>query len=70
MIVNPVSPTSHQCQFSPISIHTQCSQENNDENYQNDHPRKNALILYEFSTNIFKKCMEMSLEDFYVDIGA
>lgn len=36
MIVNPVSPTSHQCQFSPnnvISIHTQCSQENNYENY-------------------------------------
>lgn len=31
-----VSPKSHQCQFSPdnvISIHTQCSQENNYENY-------------------------------------
>lgn len=36
MIVNPVSPTSHQWQFSPnnvISIHTQCSKENNYENY-------------------------------------
>lgn len=31
-----VSHTSYQCQFSPnnvISIHTQCSQENNYENY-------------------------------------
>lgn len=31
-----VSPKSHQCQFSPnnlISIHIQCSQENNYENY-------------------------------------
>ena len=38
MNVNPViiSPTSHQCQFSPnnvISIHIQCSQENNYENH-------------------------------------
>ena len=31
-----VSPKSHQCQFSPnnlISIHIQCSQENNYENH-------------------------------------
>ena len=38
---------------------------------QNFHLRENALIFYQIlPTNSFRKCMEISLENFYVDIVA
>ena len=37
---------------------------------QNFHLRENALIFYEIlPTNSFRKCIEISLENLYVDIG-
>ena len=36
----------------------------------NDHVRENALIFYQIlSTNSLRKCIEISLENLYVDIG-
>ena len=56
---NPLSPNSVQDQFSPY-------------NYPyNDHSRENTLIFEQIlSTNSLRKCMEISLENFYVDTGA
>ena len=40
-------------------------------NKNNDHPSKNALIFYQIlSTHSLRKCMEISLENLYVDTGA
>ena len=37
---------------------------------KNDLPRENALIYYQIlSTNSLRPCMEISLENLYVDIG-
>ena len=36
-----------------------------------DHLRENAFIFYQIlSTNSLRKCMENSLENLYVDVGA
>ena len=41
------------------------------ENLWNDHQREDALISEQFlSSNSLRKCMEISLENLYVDIGA
>ena len=41
------------------------------ENYLNDHQRENALIFSQIrSTYSLKKCIEISLENLLVDIGA
>ena len=38
---------------------------------KNDHLSENALIYYQIlTTNSLKKCMEISLENLYVDTGA
>ena len=40
-------------------------------NKNNDHPRENALIDHQIlSTNSLRRCMEISLENLYVDTGA
>ena len=37
---------------------------------KNDHQMNNDLIFYQIlSTNFLRKCIEISLENFYVDIG-
>ena len=37
----------------------------------NDHPRENTLIFEQIlSTNSLRKCMEIRLENLYVDTGA
>ena len=39
-------------------------------NFINDHLKKDALIYYQIlSTNSLRKCMEINLENFYVDTG-
>ena len=41
------------------------------ENIQNDHLRENNLIFEQIlSTNSGRKCIEISLENLYVDLGA
>ena len=41
------------------------------ENQENDHLRENTLILYYILlTHSYRKCIEISLENLYVDIGA
>ena len=41
------------------------------ENLQDDHLRENALIFYQILlTHSLRKCIEISLENLYVDIGA
>ena len=51
-----------------ISIHRQ---EISYVNLLNDHQRENGLIYYQIlSTNSLRKCMEISLENLYVDTGA
>ena len=68
--VNPLSPNSDQDQFSPINIHT-LSTDKLGELIINDHLSKNALIFYQIlSTHSLRKCIEISLENLYVDAGA
>ena len=45
---------------------------NGNENESNDHQQgENALIYYQIlSTNSVRKCMEISQENLYVDLGA
>ena len=41
------------------------------ENKLSDHKEKNLKIFYQIlSSNSGRKCMEISMEDFYVDTGA
>ena len=41
------------------------------ENQLNDHLRENTLIFYQIlATHSLRKCIEISLENLYVDIGA
>ena len=62
LFVNTSSPNSVQDQFSPY---------NYPYNVKRDHPRENTLIFEQIlSTNCLRKCMEISLENLYVDTGA
>ena len=55
--IKPLSPKSDQHQFSPKDIHTLA--------------RENTLTFYQIlSTHSLRKCIEISLENLYVDIGA
>ena len=61
MAINPLSPDSDQDQFSPNNIHTL----SRDKLWE---LIKNALIYYQIlSTNSLRKCIEISLENLYVD---
>ena len=62
--LNPLSPNSVQDQFFSCK-------EISYENQWNDHPRENTLMFEQIlSTNFLRKCMEISLENLYVDTGA
>ena len=66
---NPLSANSDQDQFSPNNIHTLST----DKLWEliKWSPKKNALIFYQIlSTHSLRKCMEISLENLYVDTGA
>ena len=66
---NPLSANSDQDQFSPNNIHTLST----DKLWEliKWSPKKNALIFYQIlSTHSLGKCMEISLENLYVDTGA
>ena len=68
--INPLSPKSDKRQFSLNNINTQSRNKVVRINEKN-HKRENALIFYQIlSTNSLRKCIETSLENFYVDIGA
>ena len=61
MAINPLSPDSDQDQFSPNNIDTL----SRDKLWE---LIKNALIYYQIlSTNSLRKCIEISLENLYVD---
>ena len=67
--LNPLSPSSDQDQFSPNKIHTLSI----DKLWEliKWSPERNALIYHQIlSTNSLRKCMEISLENLYVDSGA
>ena len=61
MAINPLSPDSDQDQFSPNNIDTL----SRDKLWE---LIRNALIYYQIlSTNSLRKCIEISLENLYVD---
>ena len=68
--INPLSPNGDQHQFSPNVIHTM----SRDKVMRIDKMITKveiALIFYKIlSTHSLKRCMEVSLENLYVDIGA
>ena len=64
LFFNPLSPNSDQHQFSLNNIHTM----SRDEVMR---LRENALIFYQIlSTHSLRKCVEISLENLYMYIGA
>ena len=69
--LNPLSPNSDQHQFSPNDIHTMSRAKSRRINKvitkRKIFDLLSKLIL---STNSLRKCMEISLENLYVDIGA
>ena len=68
--INPLSPKSDKRRFSLNNINTQSRNKVVRINEKN-HKRENALIFYQIlSTNSLRKCIETSLENFYVNIGA
>ena len=70
LLFNPLSPSGDKHQFSPNNIH-RLSKEKVMRISKNDHQSENALIFYQIlSTNSYRKCIEISLENLFVDIGA
>ena len=68
-LFNPLSPNSDQQQFSPNNIHRLSRAKSMRINKMIT--KKKSLIFYQFlSTNSVRKCMEISLENLFVDIGA
>ena len=68
--VNTSSPNGDQHQFSPNNIHT-LSRDKVMRINEMITKRENALIFYQIlSTTSLKKCIEISLENYYVDIEA
>ena len=68
--VNLASPDSYQHQFSPNNIHM-LSREMIMRVNKMITKEKNALICYlTLSTTFLRKCMKISMENLYVDIGA
>ena len=66
---NPLSPNGDQRQFSPNNIHT--SPREKVMRIKKMITKKKCLDLLSNSLNtFFKKCIEISLENLYVDIGA
>ena len=66
---NPSSPNSDQHQFSPNDNHPL----SRDKLWEliKWSQREKSLIFYQIlSTNSLRKCIEISLENLYVDIGA
>ena len=54
-----------QLSYTPLLKRLGC------EKLQNDHQRENALIVYQIlSTYSLRKCIEISLENLYLDIGS
>ena len=67
--INPLSPDSDQYQFSPNNIHMLPREMIMRVNKMIT--KKNALICYQTLSTIFlRKCMKVSMENVYVDIGA
>ena len=67
--INPLSANSDQHQFSPNDIHRLSRAKSKRINKWSQ--REKSLIFYQIlSTNFLTKCMEISLENLYVDIGA
>ena len=67
--INPLSPSSDQDQISANNIHT-LSRDKLWELIKWSHKR-NALIYHQIlSTHSLRKCIEISLENLYVDTGA
>ena len=68
--LNPLGPNSVQDQFSPYN-YPYTVKGISYENQKNDHPREFTLIFEQIlSTNSLRKCMEISLENLYVDARA
>ena len=68
-LFNPLSPNSDQRQFSPNNIHRLSSATSMRINQMIT--RRKISDLYQFlPTNSVRKCMEISLENLFVDIGA
>ena len=69
LAVNPFSPNSDQDPFSPNNIQILST----DKLWEllKWYPSKNALIFYQILlTHSVRKCIEISLENLYVDTGA
>ena len=67
--LNPLSPNSNQHQFSPNNIHRLSSATPMRINQMIT--KGKSLTFYQFlPTNSVRKCIEISLENFFVDIGA
>ena len=65
----PLSPDSDQHQFSPNDTHS-LSRDQVMRINKIITKRKNALIVYQILlTHSVRKCIEISLENLYVDIG-
>ena len=69
--LNPLSPNSGQHQFSPNHIHTLSRDKvTRIEKMITKMKNKMHWSFIKFSTHSVKKCMEVSLENLYVYIGA
>ena len=67
-LFNPISPNSDQHHFSPNDIHRLLRAKSMRINKMI--LKRKSLIFYQIlSTNSLRKCMEISLENLYVDIG-
>ena len=68
-IFNPLSSNSDQHQFSPNNIYRLSSATSMRINQMIT--KRKSLIFYQFlPINSVRKCMEISLENLFVDIGA
>ena len=66
----PLSPTSDQHQFSPYNINRQSRGRVMRINKIITEEKKASIFYQILSTHSLRKCIEISLENLYVDIGA
>ena len=69
LLLNPLSPSSDQHQFSPM-ISIDCQEQSLWELIKWSQSEKSLIFYQILSTNSIRKCIEISLENLYVDIGA